>query len=61
VILRSTQPLDPAGDVSVLRGPLGAGDLPVGDVTYERVRERELALTFNRCALLSPHEPFALE
>ena len=40
---------------------IGAGDLPVGDVANERVREGELALALDRRAPLPAHEALALE
>ncbi len=46
VVIRSAEAADPLGDGTVPLRAIGAGDLAVRDVANERVRERELALTF---------------
>ena len=61
MVLGTAERLDPLGDAPVLRGALGARDLPVRDVADERVRERELALALDRRAPLAADEALALE
>ena len=61
MILGATERLDPLGDAPMLRGSIGARDLPVRDVADERVRERELALALDRRASLAADEPLSLE
>ena len=61
VVVRPSERLDPLGDAAVLLGAVGAGDLPVGDVANEGVRERELGLALDGRAPLAAHEPLALQ
>jgi len=61
VILGPSERLDPLGHVAMLRHPLRARDLPIRDISDERVSERELALPGDRGPLLAADEPLPLE
>ena len=50
VIFRTTERLDPLGGTRVFLRPLGARNLPVGDVAHQDVLERELRLAGDRTA-----------
>ena len=47
--------LEPAGHLTVQTGPFRSGELPVGHVSYENVRERVFLLSLHGRA---PHRPY---
>ena len=61
MILRAAERVDPLGDGSMLRGALGAWNLPVRDVADERVREGVLGLALDGRTPLASDERLALE
>ena len=61
VVIGSAEAFDPLGDLGVLVRAVGACNLPVGDVTDERVREGDLGLIFDGSAPLAANEALALE
>ena len=61
VVIGSAEAFDPLGDLGVLVRAVGARNLPVRDVTDERVREGDLGLIFDGGAPLPADETLALE
>ena len=61
VVIRATEPLDPLGSEPMLLRASSPRDLAVGDVAYEDMPERVLALFSDRRPTLTPHELLALE
>src|SRR5262245_65305138 len=61
LVLTTTELLDPGCRGEVLRGAVGARDLPVGDVANEQVAERVLAVLDDRGRALAADELPAAE
>ena len=61
VVFGTAERLDPLGDTAVLRSPVRAGNLTVGDVANERMGEGELALALDGGAPLATDESLSLE
>jgi hypothetical protein len=61
VVFGTAERLDPLGDAAMLRSPVRAGNLTVGDVANERMGEGELALALDGGAPLATDESLSLE